>query len=229
MIKHLSITLKIFFLVLFIMISVATYAFLTGERKVEPKQVRIEEIKADLMSLIPNEYDFIESEYKEPNKENNGCIFLFQIYPQKYSEIEKQYLNNAALIYCEDIKTAILEDQIEEVAYNQTDQKWIYGKEGKTLEEKQYGDNLVAITKLGGSHALFKYYIVKMNDKGELIILSTPISNRIRCDTLEKKLEKDNCENFMTTMGMPNDSGDWVPERVYEEYYNPILKMLEKI
>lgn len=192
---------------------------------------RIEKVKKDLLMLIPDKYEIVKKLYEEPSIENNGCFTLFEIYPKGYTDIQKEYLDSAYIGYCEDINTAVLLGQVEEVRYNQTEGEWLY--QGNPLETKQYGDNLVSMVELGGSHALSTYYIVRLENSDELVILSVPISNRIRCDYYDEKqnietADKD-CVEFITSMGMSEFSMDFVPDKIYEDYYNDLLEILKDI
>lgn len=195
---------------------------------------RIEKIKKDLLMVIPDKYEIIESKFEEPSEENDGCIFLYSIYPKEYSEIEKEYLNNAELIYCEDINTAVLKGQVEDVRYNQTIEKWvrIQGDSEVPLDVKQYGENLVSIVDLGGSHASSNYYIVSVEDSLELVILSVPRFHRIRCEEYDEngvETMKEDCIEFITSMGMRADSSESVPYKIYEDYYKDLLVILKDI
>jgi len=222
-------------IVLLVIIPIIVYIFLTQEKEidspVQTQQERIEKIKQDLVSLIPPKYVVIESEYEEPSEENDGCVTLYQMYPKEYSEIEKEYLNKASLIYCVNINTAVLKGQVEDVRYNQTEGKWLY--QGKDpLETKQYGENLVSIVDLGGSHASSIYYIVSVEDSNELVILSVPRFHRIRCEDYDEngvETMKEDCIEFITSMGMRDDSSESVPDEIYENYYKDLLEILKDI
>ena len=224
--------------VLLVIISIVVYIFLTQEKEIDStiqtQQERIEKIKQDLVSLIPPKYVVIESEYEEPSEENDGCVTLYQMYPKEYSEIEKEYLNKASLIYCENINTAVLRGQVEDVRYNQTDEKWvrIQWDSEELLDVKQYGDNLVSIVDLGGSHASSIYYIVSVEGSDELVILSVPRFHRIRCETYDEngvETMKEDCIEFITSMGMRADSSESVPDEIYQNYYYDLLEILRDI
>jgi hypothetical protein len=192
----------------------------------------LDNTKHSLQNLIPDEYEVIESEYEEPNEENDWCVQIYSITPKEYSETEKQYLSNAGLIYCEDISTAVLRGQVGEVRYNQTEGKWIVIQGGGLIDVEQYGRNRVSKVELGGSHASATYYIVRLDKSEELIILSIPVSNRIRCETYDEdgvESVNEECVDFITSLGMPPDSSDFVPNEIYENYYNELLQILEEI
>lgn len=225
-------------LVLLIVIPIVVYIFLTQEKEtdspVQTQQERIEKVKKDLLMLIPDKYEIIESEYEEPSGENDGCVNLYQMYPKEYSEIEKEYLNKASLIYCEDINTAVLKGQVEDVRYNQTKEKWvrIQGNSEVTLDVKQYGENLVSIVDLGGSHASSNYYIVRVEGGVEVVILSVPRFHRIRCEEYDEngvETMKEDCIEFITSMGMRADSSESVPDKIYDNYYKDLLEILKDI
>lgn len=224
--------------VLLVIISIVLYIFLTQEKEVDSpiqtQQERITEIKEDLITLIPGKYEVIEDEYEEPSEESDGCVTLYQMYPKEYSEIEKEYLNKASLIYCEDINTAVLRGQVEDVRYNQTDEKWvrIQWDSEELLDVKQYGENLVSIVDLGGSHASSISYIVSVEGSDELVILSVPRFHRIRCEDYDEngvETMKEDCIEFITSMGMRDDSSESVPDEIYEDYYKDLLEILKDI
>ena len=190
---------------------------------------RIEKVKKDLLMVIPDKYEIIESKNEEPSEENDGCVYIYTIYPKEYSEIEKKYLDEAGLMYCEDIDKAILRGQVDRVKYNQTEGKWLY-EDTEPLETKQYRDNLVSTVALGGSHALSDFHIVRLKNSDELIILSVPSSNRIRCETYDEngvETMKEDCVNFRDSLSPVY--GDWVPQEIYEDYYNDLLEILNNI
>lgn len=220
-------------IVLLVIIPIIVYIFLTQEKEidspVQTQQERIEKIKQDLVSLIPPKYVVIESEYEEPSEENDGCVYIYTIYPKEYSEIEKKYLDEAGLMYCKDIDEAILRGQVDQVKYNQTEGKWLY-EDTEPLETKQYGDNLVSTVALGGSHALSNFHIVRLENSEELIILSIPSSNRIRCDTYDENGNEtwiEECVKFRDSL--PPVEIDWVPDEIYNNYYEDLLEILSNI
>ena len=220
-------------LVLVILIPLVIYTFLIQKEEADPtvstQEERITEVKEDTLSLIPDKYEVVESEYEEPSAENDGCVFLYTIYPKEYSDIEKEYLDTAGLIYCEDINSAVLRGQVDQVEYDQTEEKWMY--QGDTpLETEMYGGNLVSTVALGGSHALFDYYIVRVDNSDELMILYIPASNRIRCDTYDEEgneIWKEDCVEFRDSL--PPVYTDWVPDEIYDNYYNDLLEILKDI
>jgi hypothetical protein len=226
-----------FTIAIFITISLITvFLFLVyspSEQSVdrEPEQGRVEVIKKDLLKIIPEKYELVESASEEPSEENDGCVHIYKIHPKEYSDMEREYLDDAGLIYCEDINTAVLYDQTEQVRYDETEGKWIYGDNVKVLEETQYGENLVPTVALGGTHALSNYYIVKLDNSDELIVLSIPLSNRIRCDVFEDGVEKKDkdCLEYRESIGIPLNGPDWVPEDIYENKYESLLQILTVI
>lgn len=197
---------------------------------VKNQQERIDEVKNSLLKLIPEEYEVVESEYVEPSVENDGCVFIFSIYPKEYSEVEKEYLQNAEIMYCKDINTAVLRGQIEEVKYSSTEGRWLFESESP-LETKQYRDNIVSMVGLGGSHALSIFHIVRIGNSDELVILSIPESNRIRCDTFQNGVEvmKEDCVAFRDSLNTSPELYEWVPSEVYDNYYSDLLGILKEI
>lgn len=219
--------------VLLVIISIIVYIFLTQEKEIDSpiqtQQERITEIKEDVIILIPEKYEVIESEYEEPSDENDGCVYIYTIYPKEYSEIEKKYLDEAGLMYCKDIDEVILRGQVDQVKYNQTEGKWLY-EDTEPLETKQYGDNLVSTVALGGSHALSDFHIVRLKNSDELIILSIPSSNRIRCDTYDENGNEiwiEECVKFRDSLVSVDI--DWVPDEIYENYYKDLLEIFKDI
>ncbi|MGI6423086.1 MAG: hypothetical protein ACOX0X_00500 [Candidatus Dojkabacteria bacterium] len=190
---------------------------------------RLEDVKQSLKNLIPSQYNISEIDH-EQNSQDDGCIFLYEISPKSYTEVEDKYLLDASLMYCGDINKAVLRGQIEEVKYDSKLAKWIY--DGRNLlEEKKFGDNLVSITQLGGSHASFNYYISRMKESDEIVVLSVPISNRIRCESYENGVEviKEDCVSFKNSLNMSSKESDWVNNGEYEEYFKDLLKILNSL
>ena len=232
--KKVNSSLKIFpAIVLLITISILGYILLKDDKvdSLKTEEQRIEEIKENLVALIPDKYEVVEKNYEALSSESDSCIFLYEIYPKEYSDIEKEYLNKAFLIYCKDINTAILDNQVGEVRYSNEEDRWlfIYGETITPQEEKQYGENLVTITELGGSHASSNYYIVRIDGSDELVILSVPTWNRIRCDVLEEGLEKEKCEEYLDSLWKETNAEAYVPREIYDGYYNDLLGILKNI
>lgn len=235
--KKVNSSLKIFLtIVLLITISILGYILLKGDKveSLKTEEQRIKKIKENLVALIPDKYEVVEKNYEALSSESDSCIFLYEIYPKEYSDIEKEYLNKAFLIYCKDTNTAILDNQVGEVRYSNEEDRWlfVYGETITPQEEKQYGENLVTITELGGSHASSNYYIVRIDGSDELVILSVPSFHRIRCETYDEngvETMKKDCIEFITSMGMPADCSESVPDEVYENYYNDLLEILRDI
>jgi len=99
----------------------------------------------------------------------------------------------------------------------------------RPLEEELFGDNLVSIVELGGSHRSSNYYILRIENSNELVILAIPTWNRIRCDFVEKGVEKDQCDEYLYSMWEETNHPDYVPQKVYEGYYNDLLVILKDI
>lgn len=228
-------------ILLLVGVSIFGYILIKGNKEnnedknsLKTQVVGIEEIKEKLIELIPEEYQVIEDEYEVSSEENNGCVSLYTIYPKEYSEIQKKYLDDAGLMYCEDINNVILRGQVGQVKYNKEEKRWTYGYYEDPvdyLDQKQYGENLVSIAQLGGSHVFYNYYIVRLKNTDELIILSIPISNRIRCDSFKDGIEvvEEDCVDFITSMGMSPNSSEFFPDEVYEKDYNDLLEILNNI
>ena len=80
-----------------------------------------------------------------------------------------------------------------------------------------------------GKPLRWNLYIVRIKNSNELVVLSIPLSNRIRCETYDEngvETMKKDCVNFRNSMDMTTD---WVPEEIYEEYYNDLLAILKDI
>lgn len=233
--KKVSVGLKIILaVVLLVSTSIVVYIFLNSreDNSINTHQQRTSDIKKDLITLIPEQYEVIESEYEQPNEANYGCIPLYEIYPEEYTDIEREYLNKGSLIYCEDINKATLKSQMGEVSYSKEEERWLYidGETRIPQEEMTFGTRVVTFSEPFGSHNSWKAYIVRLGDTGELIILYIPSSNRIRCEVYDENgvesLDEE-CINFRDSLSTVNI--DWVSEEVYEEYFNDLLEILENI
>ncbi len=207
-----------------------------GVDDTESRVIGVEELKNHLKSLIPEKYELVESPQEESGREDDGCINLFEIYPKTYSEAQRKYLSEAGLMYCEDIYKAVFRSQMEDAKYSQEKNAWAWidigdpeGNVGGYYEQRFYGNNLVSIADAWGSHYDGNLYIVRMKNSKELVVLSLPLSNRIRCETYDGngiETMKEDCVNFRSSMDMTTD---WVPQEIYENYYNDLLEMLREI
>lgn len=203
-----------------------------GVEDIESRIIGIEEIKKHLKAIIPEKYELVESSQEE----SDGCINLFEVHPKTYSDTQKEYLAEANLIYCEDIGKATFRSQMEDAKYSPEKDAWAWvdiaepeGNVGGYYEQKFYGNNLVSIADAWGSHYDGNLYIVRMNHSKELVALSIPLSNRIRCESYDEngvETKKEDCVKFLNSMNMTTD---WVPEEIYSNYYNDLLYILKDI
>ncbi len=184
-----------------------------------------------LKNLISEKYEVIRTDYQDTSEEDDGCIPIYKIYPKEYSEIEKEYLATASLTYCEDINRAVINSQIGEFRYNPEVNRWFYidGETRDIQEEMIFGENAVTFAEPWGSHYSWGAYIVRIENSPEVIILLVPESNRIRCESYEDGVEtmKEDCVNLRDSL--PPVYADWVPEEIYEDYYNDLLEILNDI
>ena len=207
-----------------------------GLKDTESRVIGVEEIKKHLENIIPEKYELVESLQEDSDSEDDGCINMFEIYPKTYSETEREYLAEAGLTYCADIGNAVFRSQMEDVKYRIEKDAWSWvdvgdpeGNVGGYYEQRFYGGNLVSIADAWGSHYDGNLYIVRIKNSNELVVLSIPLSNRIRCETYDEngvETMKKDCVNFRSSMYMTTD---WVPEEIYEEYYNDLLEILKDI
>ena len=54
-------------------------------------------------------------------------------------------------------------------------------------------------------------------------------TNRIRCDFIKDKEEKEECINLLTSMNMSPESTDFVPEEIYENDYKELVEIIKDI
>jgi hypothetical protein len=222
--------------ILLAIISISVYIFFKGRDKdtqedsSDMQVVGVEKVKQDLLTLIPGRYEVIVRE-QEQSYRVDGCIVIYEIYPKEYSEIEIEYLSNASIIYCEDINNADLRSQVGGVRYNREEDNWFYiDQETRTpQEEMTFGTNLVTFSELWGSHNSWEAYILRLENSNELVILLIPSSNRIRCEVYDEDgvetMDQD-CVDFRDSL--PSVYIDWVPENIYDNYYNDLFKILER-
>ena len=225
--KRILKTLAITILCTIIILYLGIYYFNTNEQE-SPifEQGSVKEIKNELLTLIPEKYEIIERNCADKilGPLRGICNEWYEIYPKQYTDIEMEYLNKASLHYFNDIINVSIAGQVGDVIYGNEYNRWVYretDREDVYLEIKEYGNTLVSYITLGGSHAFYDYYI--MDDGNEVVILSIPSWNRIRCDTLEDGIEKEECENYLSSLWDVSDYPDSVHENFYDEYYNDLL------
>jgi hypothetical protein len=185
-----------------------------------------------LAELVPEKYEVTRSYPEGPSEEEDGCIPIYYIYPNEYSEIEREYLTTASIAYCEDINRASIKSQIGEFRFNPEVNRWFYvdGETREIQEERVFGKNTVTFVEPWGSHYSWAAYIVRIEDSSEVIILLIPESNRIRCETYDEdgvESMDEECVSFRDSL--PPVYADWVPEEVYEEDYTDLLEILAQI
>lgn len=222
-------------LILLILISILVYVFLIKNKEVksptETHQQRTSDIKEDLITLIPEQYEVIESEYEQPSTENYGCISLYEIYPKEYTDMEKEYLDSGYIKYCKDINTASIGSQIGKVRYDSKEDSWFYidGDSRILQEKKTFGTNIVTISSAWGSHHSDAVYIVKVNYSNEVIMLFIPEATRIRCEKYDEngvESWEEECVEFLNSINIYSAGNGWVFDEKYEEYYNDLLEIL---
>lgn len=189
----------------------------------------IEQFKIDLLRNIPENYEVINDDSIPLVYEDADCDFIYDIYPKEYSEIEEKYLEYASVYFFKEINTVSLPAQIGEVSYDQTLKKWVFidQNEKVELEVREYDGYNVSVATLGGSHVMRDNYIVSSKNTDDVVVLSIPTWSRVRCDFVSEDVERQECEDFLSSMGVDIDTDDSVPEEVYEEYYNELLEILE--
>jgi hypothetical protein len=221
--------------VLLSIISTSVYIFFKGREEDNHDGdslvtgVGVEKVKEDLLTLIPEGYEVIEK--GEESNRADGCVVVYGMYPKEYSKRETKYLNNASIIYCEDINTAELRSQVGGVRYNVEEDNWLYidGETRIIQEEMTFGTNVVTFSEPWGSHASWEAYIVRLENSKELVILLIPSSNRIRCEIYDEdgvETMDEYCLNFRDSLSP--DYVEWVPEEVYDDYYNDLFEILER-
>lgn len=215
-------------ILLVIIIPITLYLYLN-------KNKGIDNIKEHIKTVIPNKYEVIE----ENKKDENGCTILYTIYPKEYTETERKYLSSTKLIYCEDIYKAVFRSQLEENKYDPKRDAWmqIYKEKGKEYvtgysEQRYYGDNLVSILSKWGSHYTGDLYVVRVKSSKELVVLSIPQSNRIRCEEYDKdgtETWNKDCVELLATIGIHDVGNGWVPGEIYENSYKELEEILKDI
>jgi len=190
-----------------------------------------EEVTKNWLDIIPEKYEVIDREGDESNLVD-GCVIVYEIYPRDYSEIEKEYLNSAYLFYCPDRFYVKLKGQTGDVSYNFDEKRWLYieGDTRITQQEESFGNRVVTVSELGGSHTFSRYYIAGVENTKEFAILSIPFWNRIRCESYDEdgvETMNEDCVNFRDSL--PTIYIDRVPEEIYHEYYDDLLKILGTI
>ena len=201
------------------------------------QEVRVIQIKEDLVPLFPKKYEIISKLYEEPTTADEGCIPLFEIYPKEYTEKEREYLASAFLTYCKDINTAVIESQIVDVRYNSKEDSWFsYFDENDTSgilqEKKTFGSNIVTISGREASMYSGDLYIVRIDNSDEVLMLEIPAASRIHCEVYDKQgVEswKQECIVFLDSMNIPCAGNGWIFDDVYDKYYNDLLEILPKI
>lgn len=199
----------------------------------------IDEVKKQLKNIVHEEYELVELTSDELLTADEGCTQLFKIYPQKYSETQRKYLSSARLIFCEDIYKAVFRSQLEENKYDSERDAWmqIYKEKGKEYvtsysEQRYYGDNLVSILSRWGSDYTGDLYVVRLENSKELVVLSIPQSDRIRCEEYDNEGTEtwnEECVELLATMGIHDAGNGWVPDGLYENYYKELKAILKDI
>lgn len=207
-----------------------------GLKDKELKVVGIEEVKKHLKDILPEEYELIEVSQENTDE---SCTTLFKIYPKTYSETERIYLSSARLIYCKDIQKAVFHSQLEESRYDSKRDAWARvstdEKNEKTIgyyQQFYFGNHLVSVAEEWGSHYDGNLYIVRLKDSDELVVLSMPLSQRIRCEEFNEngtETWNEECVKLLTSKGI-NDAGNgWFRQGISENDYRGLLHILSKI
>jgi hypothetical protein len=199
--------------------------------------IGIDEIKKRLLTLIPEKYEVIEAEYNFPGIYDDECISLYYLFPKDYSISEREYLDTAYIQYCKDINTATLGSQIGEVRYDRKEDAWFFyeGQDrfsGPSEEMRIYGDNIVTITEVWGSHHSWDAYIVKLDNSDEVIILEIPQATRVRCEEYDEngtETWKEDCVEFLKSFGFPPSGNAWIFHEAYDDDYWDLIEILKDI
>ncbi len=199
--------------------------------------VGIDEMKRRLSVLIPEKYEVIEAKENFPGIYDDGCVSLYSLYPRDYSVLEKKYYDSGYIHYCKDINTATLESQIGEVRYDKEKGSWFYyeGKDwlfDRSEEMRLYGDNLITISEVWGSHHSWDAYIARLDNSDEVIMLLIPQATRIRCEEYDEngvEIWGEECVKFLNSLKIYDAGNAWVFNEVYDEDYWDLLEILKSI
>ena len=87
----------------------------------------------------------------------------------------------------------------------------------------------VTLVRSLNSHLSVKVYIDRVGKGDEIVVFYIPETNRIRCDFIKDKEEKEECINLLTSMNMSPESTDFVPEEIYENDYKELVEIIKDI
>lgn len=219
------------------------YSRIVVKEKIEVEDiatdVRIDEIKRRLYSLIPDKYVVAEAEENSPGIYDDGCISLYSLYPKDYSKLEKKYFDPAFITYCKDINTATIEGQVGGIRYDKEKDSWFFyyydderDAPQRSEEMRVYGNNFITISEVWGSHHSRYVYIVRIDNSNEIIIFEIPQSTRIRCDEYDDNgvvTWDEECINFLNSLKISDVGNAWVFNEVYSKDYEDLLKILKSI
>lgn len=208
---------KILLIILLVIIGIGItiYLFLNKNR----------DIGEDIKGLIPSKYTIIE----KGKESKNGCTLLYTVYPKEFSEIQLKYLEIADIQYCKNINTLILMSQTGPIIYNKEKDEWIFSDGTKADEKVMVGKKEVTLVRSLNSHLSVKVYIDRVGKGDEIVVFYIPETNRIRCDSIKDKEEKEECINLLTSMNMSPESTDFVPEEIYENDYKELVEIIKDI
>lgn len=182
-------------------------------------------IEEQIKKLIPDKYTIIE----KGEESEEGCTLLYRIHPKDFTEIQLKNLIAADISYCKDRNTVAFINQTGPIIYNKEKDEWIFSDGTKADEKVMVGEKEVTLVRSLNSHLSVKVYIDRVGKGDEIVVFYIPETNRIRCDFIKDKEEKEECINLLTSMNMSPESTDFVPEEIYENDYKELVEIIKDI
>jgi len=153
----------------------------------------------------------------------DGCLLSLKLSP-----LETEYIPKAYFCLLEGIRFVSINGQVSSVEFDLQKKAWIEVNQDQTetLAVWNYTSEGKEIFKVsvGGSHGSAFYYLIPDYENDKIAIFSFPQAYRLRCDSLDDKAKKTECNNFYQSVIDQYNNGQeildtWLPDNFLKSVY----------
>jgi len=153
----------------------------------------------------------------------DGCLLSLILSP-----LETEYIPKAYFYLLEGIRFVSINGQVSSVEFDLQKKAWIEVNQDQTetLAVWNYTSEGKEIFKVsvGGSHGSAFYYLIPDYENDKIAIFSFPQDYRLRCDSLDDKAKKAECNNFYQSIIDQYNNGQeildtWLPDNFLKSVY----------
>lgn len=164
------------------------------------------------------------------NSKKENCLLSLELYP---SNVNKKYIPSANFWLIRDLTSINIYGQVATIFYDKQLKSWV---ELTSIDKKilpifsfTHQGKPIIKAQNGGSHGWANFYIIPNYKKNIVAIFSFVEGYRLRCDLIENKKEKRDCEDYLNSIiqkfGEKEETKQadyaegWLPEAFFKNIY----------